>query len=311
MKLESQFYQSLDLARAAKEQYGSSASITSVGDHLYDWRAKVGSDLKALDLKRAVASQYGQDWSLVTVGVHKYDWKALRFAEPSRIALPVMLIASDQFFNIDGVRWGLDNFKSAVGRVQDWYNQYLNGKLRMMQPLVLKTSYTSAQWNDLSKVTNKEGHRYDLMNAELEAYKKYLPTPGEYLRIALAPYTGDNPNVNLGAACSGKFACVAPRSTSVYCAPTGDLTENAQNSTYAIGHELGHSFGLHHTCDTYPNEPNCWNSIMQQGVPPTAILLPQEVDYLLSNPFFNPTADPASVPSIPPYKLEQMGELAI
>lgn len=306
MKFESQYYRSIDLGRAAKEQFGSSATLTSVGEHLYDWRAQVGSELKKIDLKAAVASQFGPDCSLVMVGVHKNNWKALRFTEPVRYVLPVMLVASDQFYNIEGVRKGLENFKSAIGRIQDWYNGYLGGRLHLLQPLVLKTSYTSAQWNDLSNVTKQEGHRYDLSNAEMASYEKYLPSPGQYLKVALAPYTGDSPHVYLGAAAHGQFACVAPRSTSVACPATGDLSEAAKGATYALGHEMGHTFGLKHSCTQYPGEADCWNSIMEHAYLPGAILLPQEVDFLMKTTFIN--ANWTGTPMTPAYKAEQMGE---
>ena len=286
-RFASQFYGPLDLRRAARDQWGPLATLTAVGDHLHDWRARIGRQLLPLDLKRAVAQQYGRGWTLVAVGVHRFDWKAFRFSEPDHVVLPVMVVASDRFFDIDRVRLGLNRFRSVLGRVQGWYSARVDGVLGMLQPLVIHSSLTSAQWNDLSNLTQQDEHRFDLLHEAIVQYREHLPEPGGNLRVVLAPYSGESADVWLGAASHGPYVVVPPRATSLDCPASGPLDTRCADAAYAVGHELGHTFGLGHSCDDYPHHPQCANSIMQVGRPPEAILLQREICTLLQSPFFH------------------------
>ena len=115
-----------------------------------------------------------------------------------------------------------------------------------------------------------------------------MPEPGSNLRVVLSPYTGESAGVWLGAAASGRYAAATQRATSLDCPSEGMLGRACDDAAYAIGHELGHTFGLGHSCDEYPGHPRCGESIMQTGSPPEAILLQQEVCDLLASPFFRP-----------------------
>ncbi|HVR75508.1 MAG TPA: hypothetical protein VMT52_14325 [Planctomycetota bacterium] len=284
---EGQYYKSLDLDRAVEEEHGPLATLVSAGDHLYDWKARVGRELRSIDIRRAVTKQYGAAWSVVTTGVHRFDWKAFLFSEPDFVVLPVMLVASDRFFDIAGVAHGLNRYRSALGRVQGWYNSRVEGTLRFLQPIVLGTSLTSAQWNDLSALTAEEATRFALLEQCLEAYEGQLPKPGANLRVVISVYTGDSADVWLGAAATGRYAMAPPRATSLDCPAQGPLDSECADAAYAIGHELGHTFGLGHTCDDFPGHPGCSQSIMQTGRPPQAILLQREICVLLESPFFH------------------------
>ncbi len=283
---ETQFYRSLDLARAARDQYGLNATVTSIGQHLYDWRAQVGSRNLSLDLAQAVATQYGSSYTLVSVGVHLYDWRAVRFADLQAVVLPVMPIASDRFFDINGVRDGLTRFRSVLTCIQNWYRLRAGSTFRLLQPLVIYTARTGATWNQISANTANSQNRFDLLNAALADYAALLPQPGSALRVVLSPYAGDFPDVWLGAAASGRFAVAPQRATSVNCPASGPLDSRSADATYAVGHELGHTFGLGHSCDDYPNFTQCSRSIMQAAKPWDAILLEPEIVRLVQTVFF-------------------------
>lgn len=285
LRFESRNYFPLDLQGAANEQWGPLAGLTWVGDHLYDWRAVVLGQLMPLDLNRAVATQYGAGWILACVGVHRYDWRAVRFSNLSNVVLPVMLIASDRFGDINGVRTGLTRFRSVLTADQNWFRLRAGSTFRLLQPLVVPTSHSSSSWNDLSAISTDPMHRFDFFEAAVASYQAMLPMPGSALRVVASPYVGHEPDVWLGAASSSGIAVVPPRATSVSCPAFGPLDDRCSDATYAVGHELGHTFGLGHSCDDYPGDSDCSNSIMQTGKPWDAILLAPEVVRLLQTPF--------------------------
>jgi hypothetical protein len=91
---------------------------------------------------------------------------------------------------------------------------------------------------------------------------------------------------------NGPFVVVPPRATSVTCPINGPLDERCSDATYAIGHELGHTFGLCHTCKDeceFQNDPQCRKSIMNgNGIKmPNAILVKGEVDKVKKTCFFS------------------------
>ncbi len=302
MPFENQFFGSLDLERAVHDQYGQAATLATASEHLYDWRARVQVSANPpqylffpLSISAAVTTQYGPNWAPVALGVHRFDWRAVRFADLDCKVLPVMLVACDRFFDIEGVRSGLDHFRSVLESIQAWYKLRTGGKtFRLVQPLIIPTRSPSARWNELSARTNAiPEERYVLMQTALDEYARSLPSPGPNLSVVLAIYVGDSPDVYLGAAEHGRFAVVPPRATSVTCPISGPLDARCADATYAVGHELGHTFGLCHACDShcgFPNNPQCGLSIMETTRPPDAILLNEEIAILLKTCFFDGTA---------------------
>jgi hypothetical protein len=281
-------YGSIDVLRAARTQYGSAATLTSVSDHLYGWRAVVNGRYYSIDMKRAVADQYGSGYVLGAVGVHLYDWRAVRWSGLNNRVLPVMPVASDLFFNVDAVRTGLANFRSVLITIRNWYDLRMGESFHYTQPLIvpLQSTQTAAEWNYTASMTQLEDHRWDLLNASIVEYQRSYPDPGSALRVMLVPFVGSSPDVWLGAASSGRFAVAPQRATSITCPTSGPLDYRCADATYAIGHELGHTFGLDHSCDVYVKDLRCNNSIMQSGKPWDAILLPGEIATLQPLSFF-------------------------
>ncbi len=283
---ETRQYRPIDLGRAAREQWGHAAQVTTTGRHLYDWKAVVGGKHLSLDLVRAVSRQYGRSWRLVITGLGLYDWKALRIDELHHQVLPVMLVSSDRFFDVAGVARGLDRYRSVLARVQMWYRRRAGATFRLLQPLIVLSGRNSSQWNDTCRKTTEDRYRFDLFHTATGEYGRHLPPPGDKVRVVLAPYTGDSPDVWQGAAAAGAFAVVPAYASSIQCPRAGRLSERSAGVAYAIGHELGHTFGLGHTNDTNPRHPRRHQSIMQTAVPPDAILLPGEIRQLQKSGFF-------------------------
>ena len=281
------FYRSIDVARAARDQYGSSAQAVTTCDHLYCWKAKVGTQLKPLDMKAAVSRQYGSSFRLIAVGVYKYDWRAVNFGSLPKSVIPTMLVASDRFFDISGVRTGLNQFQSVNVTINDWYQLRVTKRYKLLQPIVVPTNRTSSQWNAIANSTSDDSTRYALLDDAKADFQAQLPSPSSNLRMILSPFTGASPDVWLGAASSGRYAVVPPRATSITCPASGTQDSRCADATYAIGHELGHTFGLQHSCDAYPSASNCAMSIMQTTKPWDAILLPGEKTTLKNTGFFS------------------------
>ena len=123
-------------------------------------------------------------------------------------------------------------------------------------------------------------HRFDLFYAAKdELVKNNLSVNGNIYLVMI--YAGDLSNNQLGAAGDGVHAIIPPQSREVCVkfSPRNNpkIHPLSADSVYAAAHELGHCFGLGHTCDDYKNDPQCWNSFMQQGHPPNMTMLTQEI----------------------------------
>jgi hypothetical protein len=204
-------YAPLDLKRAVQEQYGPAATLIQTGKHLYDWKARVQGRLFPLDLRGAVKRQYGRGWILGAVGVHKYDWRAIPWSGLLNVVLPVMLVSSDHFRQINGVRRGVRLFNSVLKRVRDWYGRRVGRSFRLFEPLVLPVRGNAAHWNGLCRASLDNSRRFDFMHEAIAAYQSSLPPPGGRVKVVTTPYTGNSPEIWMGAASRGDFAVTPPK----------------------------------------------------------------------------------------------------
>lgn len=280
---EDGFYQGIDIRGAAREQFGAKAVLYSRCEGLNCWYVRAGGQVKRLDLKRAVAWQYGEDWTLVAVGAGKSDWRAIRFADLSFTVLPVMMVSSDRLYDVEGVNIGLARFRTVLANSQYWYYLHVGKTFRLLQPVIVTTERTSAQWNTLSGMNTK---KEVMAEATWSQYARHLPAPGSDLRVVIAPYTGENYTIAQGAHSMPGFAIVPALTTSLWCPQSGPLNKSCQSASYLVGQALGLSFGLVHSCAAYPRDPLCHVSLMQEGKPPGALLLRPEIDKLEQSPFF-------------------------
>ncbi len=280
---EDDFYRGIDIWEAAREQFGARAVLYSRCEGLNCWYVKSGGRVKPLDLKRAVARQFGADWTLVAVGAGKSDWRAVRFADLNYAVLPVMMVSSDRLHDAAGVNTGLARFRTVLANSQYWYYEHVGKTFRLLQPVIVTTERTSAQWNNLSGVhANKDA----MAQTTWSQYARQLPVPGNNLRVVVAPYTGENYTIAQGALSMPGFAVAPSLATSLWCPQSGQLDKTCQSASYLVGQALGLSFGLGHSCAAYPRDPKCHISLMQEGKPPGAMLLQPEIEKLVQSPFF-------------------------
>lgn len=255
-----------------------------------------------IDLQLAVEEQYGSAYSLVALGTHRDDWRALYIPVGEYVVLPVLLVAEDLIANVADVDRALDDYASFVYRTQIFYWERAGATFRVIEPIVLPSRTRVYGWHlaeDVAEFVDPAG-RFVMLHQAAQEYTEQDAPPSGAVIAAISPYTGVQPLRGQGAGATGRFAVVPPRASSVEC-PLGGaanaLDESyCHNSVYALAHELGHVFGLQHSCDEYPDDPDAPYSVMQFDTP-THLLLGPEVHILRSSPYF--TIDSGGAPSMP------------
>lgn len=273
---------SLDLKRAVRAQHGRDARLVKVGELIYDWRARLGGKDYNLDLRVAAIEQYGAGWFPVALGARAADWRALNLKAKAYSVLPVMIVPTDFTARPDAVELGLKRLSSVLVCTRDWYDIRAGVTFHLLKPVVVMSGRSAATWDDISGSTIQIQDA--LWKAAVQTVENSGLKPGSGYVGAVSIFTGESAAIWLGAMGTPTWAVAPQRATSVECPRTGPLNEAQGNATYAFGHELGHSFGLAHTCQTEP-EPECYRSIMQSAYPPDAVLSPMEIATLKRSPF--------------------------
>jgi hypothetical protein len=302
------------MARAARDPYGSSATVTSVCDHMYCWRAIVGTRLYSIDVQRAVTTQLGSGWRATSVGAHLYDWRAVNLSTLNGAILPVLIVPIDRILSITNVRDAAARFDSVLENLRSWYLLRANETFGVLQPVIVPTSLNASQWTAISKYTTCPGDathppvdpnlcgnppsglanpsndaRWALIDRSIADFEAQLGTAPAALRVASSIDLGTaGYDTWWGAASRTPYAAGTPRESSLTCPAASNGGSSCGRAGYSIGHELGHTFGLEHSCDDYDPDPaNCSQSIMQAKDPWDAILLGFEVSTVKQTSFFS------------------------
>ncbi len=231
---------------------------------------------------------------------------------PDCSVLPVVLVASD--LSEAAASDGVAKFVTALKFVQAWYLSQTGKTFAILPAETAASNLTAGRWIALSCLTatpderthnppcdqrhfnnGRPQSRYGYyQEVEQEFKAKHPGNDDQKRRFIIAVFAGDQPNVWLGAADGQAYAVAAPRSTSVSCPAFKDDPSGAdplcRDSVYGIAHELGHSFGLIHSCEQnlYP-KVGCENSFMQAKHPPGMVMLDGERELLLKNEFIHLT----------------------
>jgi hypothetical protein len=283
-------FASVDVLAAARRQYGPTTELwpNPAPGHAYSWQAKKPNDSTrySIDLQPWCSAAYGADTRVVQSSFdgwkrfnpYAYDWHVL----------PVVLVATDRFWDAAAIQQGVANFRHNLACVADWYQTQIGKSLRLLEPQLFCGRRTSKEWYDLYV---NQTDRYDLWKAcDEELVRLYGNRLNANILYVVTQYCGYTPEWDWDAAGGmmhigrGFLAVVSSFATSWRfengSAPTWDETV-----LYALGHEMGHCLGLPHTPDTQAG----WDrSIMRRGMPLSAILTAEEKAKLATNPFFKP-----------------------
>lgn len=280
----------LDILAIARWQYGAKATLHPYPEHAYGWAAKLPNSNQRywLDIAGWVRARHGENTRLVLRGMGGSDWVGFMPYETDYAVLPVILVASDHIWDVGGVRWAVECYRHNVAYVADWYAGQMGKSFPVIEPIVVHSSKTTAEWK---AVYDDHTDRFDLYKAcEAEIIKAFGGKINERLIYCVTQYTGNTPAWDWDAA-GGRFAGVPGFQAVVsgfaacqkFIPGSMSLTDDA--IAYALAHELGHCFDLRHTDPAAPgfDRNTC---LMARGFPPNAKFLDYEIQHLNKNPFF-------------------------
>jgi len=293
----------MDLNAYCGSTYGEEFSVTRDGDHAYDWQCTDGDVNYGISSGELCITQWGEDFRPVLLGNHSYDWACTDWSESNNQIVPVIIIASEFFRDIDTVNNAIEVFSDRMKITQDWYAEHMeSGKtFTITKPVVRLSLTSSAIWHEYSCLTaSSEGRpevctdkttpfdRGLLFSKMIDEVSYLFDNKNEETNIVspVFVYTKDGGLFGLGAAANFindvEFNAQPP---SIGACDFND----AECGIYAIGHEIGHNFDLGHSCNLEPVASNCYFSIMENpsNFFSKAILLDQEQEVLDSSSFFD------------------------
>ena len=284
-----------------RDEYGGTSSAVPDQDG-YDWYCMVTDDvldedaLNIISIPDICVERFSSNHVEVLLGGTANDWACVDWKNNARfVVVPVLVIASDFRADSNAISDAIESVSAAMDRVQSWYRRKMkSGKtFRLVRPILQLSNKSGEEWNELSCLTGSPSERPQEcidQSSEADRFGYYYEGQAEALATSIPEwpqeqtvptfiYTGpDSEPFWLGAAAAGPYS-VNPPNVSV-CP-----TESDDCGLYSIGHEMGHSFGLGHSCDYV--KPKCYNGIMQN--PPNileAVLFGKEQDILNMSPYF-------------------------
>jgi hypothetical protein len=280
-------FQGLDFNAYAQKKFGPSARVVAESDHAFSWKLVLNGQTNNLDVNEAARMQYGSRFRAVTIGLYRDDWRAFDFAAVRNRVVPLVVVAGDAWGNIGGARAAVANYLASLRRVQQWYQTKVGRSFRLLDAaIVTQSRHGSAEWNGFARDTDPPVADRELLERELattirNAFGDLDPMGGV---LCVVPWTGTGAGASgAGAINRAHFVAQPPRIPEID--PSLASPQQLGDVMYSLGHELGHAFGLAHSCAAFPGG-QCQDSIMEGTHPPAAILLPQEVQHLLASPFF-------------------------
>ncbi|WP_162674625.1 M12 family metallo-peptidase [Vibrio variabilis] len=292
-------YKKPDFQRYCQQQYGWDAVARKQGEHVYNWQCTQGANNYPMNIVAACSDQFGSDHSPVIVGASAEDWRCTNWQQANNKVVPVIIVSANYFYNITASDSAIEVVAGVVEKVKAHYKSQMNtGKtFSLVEPIIALSLKSNQAWHDSSCLTSPVEHRnlecssvlpvtadrgrlfWDAVNE----VKAQFANKSELTNV-VAPifiFTGNEGEAfGLGAAAlewEGVKYNVQPPSVAV-CD-----NNDTQCGLYAVGHEIGHNFGLKHTCDVQPQLETCHSSLMQSG----QLLMPFEQATLNESAFFS------------------------
>jgi len=218
-----------------------------------------------------------------------------------RKVTPIILYASDQILTKDVI----EDYKKIIIYVQEWYKYWLGGRktFAFHDIVKIKSVRDSKEWIRLHKLSNSDvpETRLSLWSASREEIVKVYPDGPDpwimdeiYLTLIYAGDLKDASETPWYSSAATRYTTIEPQNTAavakeprVKFSPKNvpPIGPKMARFVHAVAHELGHDFGLQHSCVwySYLPYPTCDTSFMQFGMPPYAIMIPQEANILRAN----------------------------
>lgn len=263
---------------AARDQYGSSATITNTDGHAYGWKAVVNGQHKSIDLHGYSAKRYGSDYRVLLTDLSKWGWKWFNPFQNDFKVCPILFIPADQCRSIEIVRTIALNFLKNINHPKDFYFSKLGKTFTVLDQVQLIICYEDSKWfEDLSKLSLVDGHRFDYLNQCRVLYENSIKRVNPDIIYVASVYCGNRTDLGDGAAAVSRFIMLPPNNCVLSINP-----EKYDLVNYAVSHEIGHGLGLHHPAQDVPERKTY---LMGGGVPPYAKFLDYEVDKLKTSQF--------------------------